>query len=253
MQLDERLQEMLHEGKQKPQTIWNYQKLLHRIGVTDDSLDRYELESRLYGLDNLNVKRSTIIALRAVWGVKFPIPEATRRTYELPDEETIRFVLMQSRHETRFLAMMYCGLRVGEAGALTGRQLRPNNRLMVDRQLIELNIADDLIGGKRRIVRIGPPKTGNAEVVVPSWLVPRIESLEETVHPNGLQKSARYFSRRSGIKINPHMLRHWLATDLISKGVPLALVQKQLRHRNLETTLQVYQQYRDSILGGIYD
>lgn len=249
--LDARLQEMMLAGKQKPQTIWGYEKFLKRIGAVDSSIDRYEAESRLYDLTP-NCRRSTIIALRSVWGVKLPIPKAAPRRYDLPDEQSLRFVAMQSSHETRILSMMYAGLRLGEAAALTGAQLH-SDRLLVDRQIIELSISADSVGGRKRIVRIGPPKYGTASVTVPNWLQPRIAALNFTVLPTSLQETLRKASRKTGIKVNPHMLRHWLCTDLIAKNVPLPLVQKQMRHANIETTIGIYNQYEESLLHSIYD
>lgn len=251
--LEVRLQEMMDEGRIKPQTIWGYEKFLRRIDAVDNRIDRYEAESRLFALESINCRRSTIIALRAVWGVKLPIPRATPRRYNLPDEQSLRFVAMQSSHETRVLAMMYCGLRVSEAGALTGQQLRAPDKLLIDRQLIELNITPDSIGGKQRIIRIAPPKNGIHEVIVPNWLQPRIQALTDTTLPGNLQKSLAKASRKTGIKVNPHLLRHWLCTDLIAKGVPLPLVQKQMRHSDLKTTIGIYHEYNEDQLHGLYD
>ncbi|WP_338892294.1 site-specific integrase [Rhodococcus sovatensis] len=250
--LETRLKEMMDAGKQKPQTIWGYEKFLKRIGAVDNTMDRYQAESRLFALTSANCRRSTIIALRSVWGIKIPIPAPTPRRYELPSEESLRFVAMQSSHETRILTMMYEGLRLGEAAALTGTQLR-KDRLLVDRQVIELSITADSVGGRQRIVRIGPPKYGVAEVTVPNWLQPRIEALTATVLPTSIQTTLQKASKKTGIKVNPHLLRHWLCTDLIDKGVPLPLVQKQMRHKRLETTIGIYHEYQEELLHTLYD
>lgn len=48
------------------------------------------------------------------------------------------------------------------------------------------------------------------------------------------------FKRYSNGEINPHMLRHWVGTVLYEKTNDIVLVQKQLRHSRLETTVKYY-------------
>jgi len=56
-------------------------------------------------------------------------------------------------------------------------------------------------------------------------------------------------SKRSARKhINPHMLRHWFATDMIRRGVNPEIARRQLRHKNIETTMKIYVQVNDSDL-----
>ena len=48
------------------------------------------------------------------------------------------------------------------------------------------------------------------------------------------------FDRYSDKEINPHMLRHWVGTKLYERTKDIVLVQKQLRHKNLETAAKYY-------------
>lgn len=48
------------------------------------------------------------------------------------------------------------------------------------------------------------------------------------------------FKRYSNGQINPHMLRHWVGTKLYEQTCDIVLVQKQLRHSNLETAAKYY-------------
>ncbi|QEZ68712.1 transposase (plasmid) [Paraclostridium bifermentans] len=45
---------------------------------------------------------------------------------------------------------------------------------------------------------------------------------------------------KTGIKVNPHALRHTHATDLLKSGWDAAYVQKRLGHANIQTTLDTY-------------
>lgn len=48
------------------------------------------------------------------------------------------------------------------------------------------------------------------------------------------------FDRYSDKEISPHMLRHWVGTKLYEQTKDIVLVQKQLRHRSLETAAKYY-------------
>lgn len=59
---------------------------------------------------------------------------------------------------------------------------------------------------------------------------------------NRLSKNpiTRFFNEYSDKQINPHMLRHWVGTKLYENTHDIVLVQKHLRHKNLETTAAYY-------------
>jgi site-specific recombinase XerD len=44
--------------------------------------------------------------------------------------------------------------------------------------------------------------------------------------------------------VNPHMLRHWYATDMIRRGINPEVVRRQMRHKNVSVTLKIYTQVR---------
>ena len=56
-----------------------------------------------------------------------------------------------------------------------------------------------------------------------------------------LRKLIKKVARKAGVekRTYPHLFRHSLATNLVKKGANILTVQKQLRHKNLETT-QIY-------------
>jgi site-specific recombinase XerD len=47
-----------------------------------------------------------------------------------------------------------------------------------------------------------------------------------------------------GKTVNPHMLRHWYATDMIRRGVNPEVVRRQMRHKNVSVTLKIYTQVK---------
>jgi len=222
-------------------TIYTYAGALKRIGVVDDSLSKEELESRILALDNINARRTAAIAVRAVLGHRIKIPRGLPARYDLPSEDSLRLALMLSKFETRGLIMMYGGLRLGEACAVTGKQL-DGDRLRIDRQILELHAQP----GYPRVVRLGPPKGAEGDVVLPRWLCPLVAQLSGTDVPTPVRENLGRCGKKVGIKLNPHMLRHFYATESLARGVSVQTVSKQLRHSTVAITWNTYAQSNDA-------
>ncbi|ORI18613.1 tyrosine-type recombinase/integrase [Rhodococcus sp. 1168] len=245
--------QVAREKNLRQSTEFSYRRLLLSVGITDDSLGRDEVEALLYNLDNVSTRRATAIAVRSVLGHMIKIPKAPKRRYVLPDEQSIRLALLTSPHELRGLLMMYAGLRVGEACAVTGKAVT-GDRLLIDRQVVQLYASSRETGSEAKsVLRIGPVKTGEAEVVVPFWLADLVKTITDTAQPSIVRESLRRAGSRVGIKINPHMLRHWYATTMLERGAPLTLVQQQMRHSDIATTLRAYSEHSTEDIHKMFD
>lgn len=55
-------------------------------------------------------------------------------------------------------------------------------------------------------------------------------------------------SEKTEIKVNPHLLRHTHATELIRSGWNMTYVQKRLGHADIQTTINTYVHLTDSDL-----
>lgn len=230
------LERQLRQG-----TVRSYEILLTRMGLMDlvnPSPD--EVLEAVWGIDNPNTRRAAVIACRSVLGMKIKIPKSIKRSYVLPDEDTLRLALMTSPHEARAMLMMYAGLRIGEACATRPEDLS-GDKLTVARQVTQLHRT-----GKPTVTRVGPVKATEGVVTIPDLLVPYINSLEGTAKPDSVRESLRRAGWKVGISLNPHMLRHWYATTLLERGVPLSLVSKQMRHSDVAVTLRAYSEHKDS-------
>ena len=216
----------------------SYRRLLDGLGVLDSDPSKEEVLERIWAVENPNTRRATVIAVRSVFGWDIKIPKAVPRRYDLPSEDTLRLALMTSPHEARGLLMMYAGLRIGEACAITRRDV-DGDRLTVNKQVQQLHET-----GKPTTLRVGPLKSAcsDSTVVIPHWLTGVVESLTDTAKPDGVRESLGRGGQRVGIALNPHMLRHWYATTLIANGVALPVVQKQMRHSDIAVTLRTYVQ-----------
>lgn len=242
MNIQDRLRAVAAERSLRQSTLVGYRHALARLNITDDSVSMEEVEARLWEIDSPNSRRQAVIAVRAVLGMPIQIPKAISKRYDLPDEDTIRMALMLSRYETHGLLMAYAGLRVAEACAVT-RKSRRGDTLVIDRQVIELHTSAKRAGGEiEKVFRLGPTKSREDDVVIPQWLIPRVDALTEVVRPTSVRASIRRCGKQLGIQLNPHLLRHWYATESLNRGVSMKTVSRQLRHGDVATTMRTYAQ-----------
>lgn len=138
---------------------------------------------------------------------------------------------------------MYGGLRVGEACAVTPEKLQGN--------YLDVNQAFSQDG-----LNLGSPKT-YGKILLPDWLADEVRLMEAKDYwPIGkptkdvtnscfkISRNKEWIARTGGKSVNPHMLRHWYATDMIRRGVNPEVVRRQMRHKNVSVTLKIYTQVR---------
>ena len=176
-----------------------------------------------------------------------PTLDTIPRQYEFPEQEHIEWMINKSKYRLQLLLCMYAGLRVGEACAVTPSKL-DGNYLIIDQAWSQ----DGLY--------LGSPKT-YGRVLLPDWLVQEIRNMKpDQFWKKGMTTklvsgSAYKISRMKsskqltgGLNLNPHLLRHWFATDMIRRGVNPEIARRQLRHKNIETTMKIYVQVNNSDL-----
>lgn len=249
MLVRERVYDVALEKGLRQSTLTSYLRLLDRLGLLDqeaESVTREQVAEALWAIDNPNTRRAAVIAVRSVLGLPVRIPKSIPRRYALASEDTLRIALMTSPHEVRGLLMMYAGLRIGEACAITRADVA-GDRLRVDKQVLEV-----FRTGQPTVLRTGPVKSTEADVVIPMWLAQRVDSLEDIVKPGSVRESLRRAGLKVGTHINPHMLRHWYASTMLARGVPLSLVSKQMRHSDIATTLRTYSQHDDGVIHEVF-
>jgi integrase len=219
-----------------PTTLSSYRRLLAPIAhVTLD--DRECIDAFLRAVTNVNTRRATAIALRGI-GYDCKIPKGVPRRYDLPDEESLRIMFTYSKYEVQFLSMMYLGLRIGEAAYVNRSQLVAAGQIVID-----LQVAEWQENGKW-LHEVRHPKSFSAAIDVPLWLAERLPDHYEGHIPYRLRAGLHYTSKKYlGRPVNAHALRHWYATTMIARGVPLPIVQRQMRHSDIAVTLRTYAQF----------
>ena len=222
---------------------------IQRMGIWD--LDINEVTSSLIrnkvdSERNHNSRRRLYITARSIFkelGIcqDLPVLESISRIYSFPTQEQMEYLINKSKYRLQLLLCMYGGLRVGEACAVTPAKLE-GNYLRVDEAFSQ----DGL--------HLGSPKTVG-RVLLPEWLAEEIRIMKPEqfwkigmttkMVTGSIYKISRFkeAQRLTGGKgINPHMLRHWYATDMIKRGISPEVVRRQMRHKKIETTMKVYVQ-----------
>ena len=170
-----------------------------------------------------------------------PILNGISKTYSLPSQQELHDIIERSKYRRILYLCMYAGLRVGEACAVVPSQLE-GNYLIVDRAFSQ--------DGKH----LGSPKTFG-KVLIPAWLADEVRNMKVEDHWK-IGMSTQLVSwacvslskKGSKVHINPHMLRHWFATDMIRRGVNPETVRRQMRHSNINTTMRIYVQVNSTDL-----
>lgn len=171
--------------------------------------------------------------------VSFLNLEQVKKLLSMPDISNITGL-----RDRAILEMLFStGLRVSELASLNREQIK------IDKNNNELEIV--IIGKGNR------PRTVYISKRAVSWLKRYLESRKDKekalfinyrgkarynrLTTRSIERMVKKYVISAGLPLNtsPHTLRHSFATDLLSKGVDLRVVQEFLGHKNIVTT-QIY-------------
>ena len=252
MLVNEYAQKVISERQYKYQTRQSYLKGIKAIGIWDmevTSLSPQLFYERLDAISNLNTRRSATIICKSIFkdlGVckDLKIIDGIPRTYDLPTQNVLHKLIDRSTKYSKYLYLcMYAGLRVGEACAITPKSVVKEGNsywLSIDKAWSQ--------DGQN----LGSPKT-IGKVMIPKWLADQVLDMsDDEIWKKGMPTQLISWAccnlSKKGEKthINPHMLRHWFATDMIRRQVPVHVVMRQMRHKNINTTMKIYAQVHNS-------
>ena len=225
---------------------------IKRMGIWD--FDITDINSALIRdivekIQNHNSRKRLFIVARSLFkelGVCQDLPylEGVGRIYDIPKQEDLEWLIEKSKYRLQLLLCMFGGLRVGEACAVTPEKLEGN--------YLDVNQAYSQDG-----LHLGSPKT-YGKILLPDWLASEVRNMKKTDFWHlgkptkdvtnsciKLSKGKKWIEMTGGKKVNPHMLRHWYATDMIRRGVNPEVVRRQMRHKNVSVTLKIYTQVRN--------
>ena len=171
---------------------------------------------------------------------------------ELPDPSVFISIADALPPEWRLTVplMVGCGLRMGEALAIHESCVVDGGLLLrIDEQVSSADTTDTVPLKHRRIGEY-------REVPIPAKVLEAITQHTERYGSEGYLlrgKRSRFVSRstyryhwmREAEKnghpdVTPHACRHWFASSLLSRGVPISDVSKYLGHADINTTYKIY-------------
>ena len=167
---------------------------------------------------------------------------ALREPHPLPrhlKDVDVEFFLKQVkkiRDKAIFMLMLRCGLRAGEVADLTlGAIDYQRSQIMVLRGK----------GSKDRVVYLSDDSAEALAAyltVRPVVKEQRVFLVEKGIHRRqpisvrGIQKRIEYYSKKYGVSVSCHQLRHTMATQLLNADADLVSIQGILGHSRIKTT-----------------
>ncbi|MGI0131981.1 MAG: site-specific tyrosine recombinase/integron integrase [Thermoplasmata archaeon] len=265
LELVDRFQRMLRAQERSPCTVKQYghiaRTFLGHVGkpledVTKRDLDgfrEYLVLQRHYSKNSLYTTVRGLTCLFRSFGLSVADGlEAPRRPERLPhylsEEETHRLfeaVQGSARDSAIVHVLAFGGLRVGELCHLTLEDIE------FERNLLHVRSGK---GDKDREVVL----EDRSRAAVDRYLTERTLAGEGStrlfpVGPVTVERIVRRAAKDAGIprRVTPHMLRHTLATALLSRGCDIRYIQKLLGHASVATT-QIYTHVDTTALRAAY-
>ena len=251
MLVSEYATEVINTRPYKYQTRQTFFKDLKRLGIWDLDVDQVNsalIKDVVEQLTTQSTRKRLYITARSIFRdldkcQDLPNLEAEGKIYDIPPQEQLEWLIDRSKYRLQLLLCMFGGLRVGEACAVTPEKLSGD--------YLDVNQAYSQDG-----LHLGSPKT-YGKILLPHWLAEEVRNMQPdqlwslgrttklVSHSCYKLSRGEKFKKLSGGKtVNPHMLRHWYATDMIRRGVNPEVVRRQMRHKNVSVTLKIYTQVR---------
>ena len=190
-------------------------------------------------------------------------------------EEFLQFIKFSPdlRYTCLFETLYFCGLRCGEARAITWKDIDFKKKtISINKQIQTAK------SGKRDDFYIADPKTHNSNRVIPLCDV-LLEHLAEyhtelskyknfndsmyvfgddyglrPFEPRNIRCKCHRISTNAGLKkIRLHDFRHSCASLLINSGASVTMVAKYLGHTKIDETLNTYSHMFQSVLDGVIE
>jgi site-specific recombinase XerD len=163
-----------------------------------------------------------------------PLPRNIRQN----DLELFFATITKKRDRAMFMLMLRCGLRVEEVANLSLDD--------IDYQCSQIVVRGGK-GGKDRTTYFnrdaGSALAGYLRIRPPTreqkiFLVEKGSYKGKPLSVRGIQKRMEYYSKKSGVPITCHQLRHTMATQLLNNGADIVAIQELLGHAKIELTMR---------------
>lgn len=174
----------------------------------------------------------------AVSGLALRLAKPLPRNIRQSNLELFFNVIINKRDRAIFMLMLRCGLRVEEVAKLSLDD--------IDYHCSQIVVRGGK-GGKDRTTYFnsdaGSALAAYLRVRPPTWerrvfLVEKGTYRGRPLSVRGIQKRVEYYSKKSGILITCHQLRHTMATQLLNSGADIVAIQELLGHSRIEQTMR---------------
>lgn len=184
-------------------------------------------------------------------------PKAEMQFYTLDQYRQFKSVIDDIRYLALFDTLYYCGLRIGEADALTWHDVDLQGKKISINKTLTTKIKS---GGKQWLISTPKTKSSIRILPLPNVALNALKSLKEHyakydgfnddwwvfggIRPlpeSSIQKAKNGYCKKAGLpQIRLHDFRHSTASLLINNGASVALVAKYLGHSDVKVTLNTY-------------
>lgn len=152
--------------------------------------------------------------------------ESKRREALTVEQQQVILNAPSCKEKNALLLMMLCGLRIGEAMAITRRDIHDG--------IVDVNKQKNALG------KIVVPKTKSSVRQVPCPRMLYKEIKDQMVIVPKYRELIRQFLKQLDLDITPHQLRHTYATNLFNSNVNVKTAQAYLGHSSLSMTMDIY-------------
>ena len=173
-----------------------------------------------------------------VKGMALRLPKPLPRHARESELDLFFAAINKKRDRALFMLMLRCGLRVEEVANLSLDSIDYQyNQIMVrngkgakDRTTYISNDAADALAAYLLI------RSPTREQKI--FLVEKGVYKGKPISVRGIQKRIEYYSKKSGVSISCHQLRHTMATQLLNAGADIVTIQELLGHSQIELTMR---------------
>lgn len=158
-------------------------------------------------------------------GIKLTYEPQKREALTLEQQKVI-LDAPSCQAKNALLLMMLCGLRFGEAMAITRKDIHDG--------------IVDVTKQKNNVGKLTTPKTKSSVRQVPCPKILYEEIKDQMIVVPGSRITVRSFIKKLGLDITPHQLRHTYATNLFNSDVNVKTAQIYLGHSSLSMTMDIY-------------